>query len=401
MFELSRMLLRMARSVPAGHLGWLWSKRRDFKLQTHDGRVWVNTFFPPFPGRPFDRFVAATKAIRQGRRVPNSAYLAVTAECPFACAHCSHAGREGQPELTTKQWLDVIAELKALGTCIVGFTGGEPMLRGDLPELIAAAGPEMATLVFTTGLQLGSSEARTLAEAGCDCVTVGIESADADEHNRTRHCGPGENSFAAASLAVEACQQAGIYTALSTVATHAKLNGPGLDDIYTMARQWNVGELRVLAPVATGGKAGCESFMLDEAQRETLIRFQADRNRAPAGPAVLSFPYMEGEHCFGCGAGFHHLFVDAHGELCPCDLAPLSFGNVTDRPLGELWQAMGEHFPRPRIQCLMGELMNNRDAAVAEEFATGPLPLPPEISARLVDPPTENAPLPDGYQRLL
>ncbi|MBS3820680.1 MAG: radical SAM protein [Phycisphaerae bacterium] len=401
MLEWPRMLMRMARAVPAPHLAWLWSRRRDFQLQKHDGRVWVNTFFPPYPSNAFDRFIAATRAIRRGRRVPTSAYLAVTAECPFDCPHCSHAGRTDAEELTTQQWLDVIEELRRLGTCIVGFTGGEPVLRSDLPQLVAAAGPEMATIVFTSGVQLGSREADRLAEAGCDCVTVGIESADPDEHNRLRACGEGENSFAAASFAVEACRQAGIYTALSTVATHDKLNGEGLDAIYEMAREWGVGELRLLAPVATGSKAGCEAFMLDEPERRRLSDFQARHNRRGDDPAVLSFAYMEGEHCFGCGAGFHHLFVDAHGELCPCDLTPMSFGNVTRQPLGEIWQGMADRFRRPRRQCIMGDLMANRNNAVAEELATGPLPLPPELSATLIAPSAPDAPLPDGYRRIL
>jgi MoaA/NifB/PqqE/SkfB family radical SAM enzyme len=412
-FDLLRMFGGMIGRVPLGHLWHLVRRMRNERPHRFAGRTRINSFFPPFPSQAFERF---RRAVIERRRVPVNAYLAVTSRCPYRCRHCSLAGREGE-ELTTDQWLDVIRKLKRLGACTVGFTGGEPMLRNDLPELIAAAKPEMATILFTTGYNLAAAEAQALKQAGLDCVTVGIESSDKTEHNAIRM---GKNkdaagkdsrranvigdSFASASIAVAACQQEGLYTAISTIGTRRRLSDGELERMYELARRWGVKEFRLLAPVATGAQAGCDGFMLNDEEYNALAEFHVRHNRANTSwrildrmskprPAVASFAYLESAEVFGCGAGYHHLFIDATGEICPCDLTPLSFGNVLHEPLADVWRRMGEHFPRPRRTCLMRKLANR--------LAGETLPLSPEKSKELCPPPDPNAHLPEGYRRLL
>ncbi|MDP6543571.1 MAG: radical SAM protein [Phycisphaerae bacterium] len=362
---------------------------RNEKAHRFAGRLRVNSFFPPFPSQAYLRF---RDAISARRRVPVSTYIALTSRCPFECDHCSLAGR-GEGELSTDQWLEVISQLKDAGGCIVGFTGGEPLLRDDLETLIAAAGPEMETILFTTGSGLDATRATNLAAAGLGCVTVGIEADSPGAHDAVRGV---DGSFAEAGEAIVACQNTGLYTALSTIGTAGRIASGQLDAMYALAGRWGVQEFRLLAPVATGAQAGNPDFMLDGPGRETLKKFHIDSNRAArrsGAPAVASFAYLESDEMFGCGAGYHHLFVDAAGNVCPCDLTPLSFGSVVDDSLADIWASMGKHFSRPGCKCIMSQL--------AEKIAEGqtlPLPeAPSEDLARQLDP----SELPDGYKRIL
>ena len=384
-----RMFGRMIGRLPAGHLWLLLRRMRNEKPHRFAGQTRINTFFPPYPSPAFDRFC---EAVIGRRRVPFSTYLAVTGRCPYRCPHCSYAGR-GEGELPTRRMLDLIGQIKAIGTCTLGLTGGEPMLRDDLPELLAAAGPEMASILFTTGHRLDAPAARRLAEARLTCVTVGIESADPARHDKVRGRG---GSFEEARAAVAACREAGLYTAVSTVATRRKLAGGELERMYDLAAEWGVGEFRVLAPVATGGWLACAAEMLSPQERAEAAAFHVRHNRRRVGPAVASFAYLESAELFGCGAGYHHLFIDAAGNVCPCDLTPLSFGNVTAEPLVEIWSRMAHHFPRPRCRCLMADLAGRLPDGAA-------LPLPPAQSQRLCPPRPagEKAPLPEAYRRLL
>ncbi|MBN1554071.1 MAG: radical SAM protein [Phycisphaerae bacterium] len=394
MFDLPRMFAGFVGRVPMGHLLFLAKRMRNERPIRFNGRTRVNSFFPPFPSPAFDRF---RRAVIKRKRVPYNAYLAVTSRCPYHCSHCSLAGRSGE-ELTTEQWLSVIEQLQELGACTVGFTGGEPMLRDDLAELIRAAGRDMATILFTTGYNLATTEARAFREAGLGCVTVGVESSDPREHNTIR-AGEGD-SFASASIAIAACQQEGLFTALSTIGTKERIHSGELERMYEMAREWHVGEFRLLAPVATGGKVGCSEFMLSDEEYAALAEFHIRHNREktswsrrPKPPAVASFAYLESTEMFGCGAGYHHLFIDAAGNVCPCDLTPLSFGNVLHEPLANIWRRMGESFPRPRRKCIMRTL--------AGQLTDQPLPIEPDQSAELIPPPDPTEPLPEGYRRLL
>lgn len=372
--------------VPLGHLAYLYRRLAGEKPHRFAGQVRINTFFPPAPSEAFNRFCAA---VADRRRVPYSTYLAVTARCPFACAHCSSANRNNAPDRPTGDLLALIDHVKSLGGCTLGLTGGEPILREDLPELLSAAKPELATVVFSTGWGLDDVLADRLAEAGTDCVTLGVESAEATSHDALRGV---EGSFAAARTAAEALRRAGVYVALSTIATREAIHAGQLDRIYELAHAWGAGELRVLSPVATGRWRGEEDVMLTEEQLRQVRAFHLARNARRTGPAVASFARLESPDLFGCGGGYHHLYIDASGEVCPCDLTPLSLGNAFQQPLPEIYNAMAEHFARPRRSCLMHHL--------AGTLGDAPLPLPPERSRELLrDLPEE--PLPEGYRRLL
>ncbi len=386
--QVMRMFARMAGRVPAGHLLYLLRQISREKPHRFGGRTRINTFFPPCPSPAFDRFC---DAVAGRRRVPYSTYIAVTGNCPFSCGHCSYAGREGSP-LTGRQWLDVIGQVKRLGTCTLGLTGGEPLLRDDLEELVAAASPEMAGIIFTTGHGLTAGRARRLARAGVACVTIGLESADAAVHDRVRGAA---GSFAAAERAARLCRDAGIYTAVSIMATRERIADGTLERVYELGERWAVGEFRVLSPVATGAMVGCAAVMLNETERRAVIEFHESHNRRRRGPAVAAFARLESPELFGCGAGYHHLFIDASGKVCPCDLTPLSFGDVTREPLAEIWRRMGAWFPRPRRACLMASLAEKTGGLAP------PLPLCRERSEQCCRPPEPDEPLPEGYRRLL
>ena len=386
-WAVARMFLPLVGRVPAGHLWYLFRKMRCEKLQRFAGQVRINTFFPPWPSPALDRFCQNVAA---RRRVPYSVYLAASDQCPFHCHHCSYAGRRREA-LSTDRMRQLVGQIKALGTCTLGLTGGEPLLRADLESLVAAAGPEMATIVFTTGHGLDQRRAESLRRAGAGCVTVGLESADPATHDRVRGV---VGSFASAREAVAACRGAGLFTAISTVGFREKLASGELERLYRLGADWGVGEFRLLAPVATGGLSGCGSAMLSAEELAALAAFQVDHNRLDGGPSVNSFAHLESAEMFGCGAGYHHLFIDASGEVCPCDLTPMSFGNAAQEPLADIWARMGEFFARPRCGCLMGQL--------AAGFHNGaPLPLAREQSESLCPRRLPTDLLPQAYRRLL
>jgi MoaA/NifB/PqqE/SkfB family radical SAM enzyme len=376
--------------VPQDHLRYLLHRLKNEKPHRFKNQLRLNTFFPPYPSPAFDRFC---EAVAERKRVPLSLYQAITDVCPFRCAHCSYAGRPSGA-MSHETLLDVIAQIKALGTCTIGFTGGEPLMRDDLEDFIAAAGPEMATLVFTTGFSLDAARARRLADSGVTCVTIGLESSKAEEHDAVRGM-PG--SFDMAHRAIDLLNEAGVYTAFSTIGKREKIASGELERMYEMGVKWHAKEFRLLAPVATGAMAGCAASMLTNEEYQYLYNFHIQHNCTPGdGPVVASFAYLESSEMFGCGAGYHHTFIDANGEVCPCDLTPLSFGNATREPLADIWKRMGEHFSKPRCGCMMGKIAEKSDLSKFKKF-----PLSPDQSLSVCPKQDPNDPLPEGYRRLL
>jgi len=286
--------------------------------------------------------------------------------------------------------LEIINELKTLGTAIVGFTGGEPLLRQDLEGFLAAAKPELTTVLFTTGYQLDDARAKKLAETGVGSVVIGIESTNPKEHDLVRGK---SGSYTEALAAIKACTNAGIYTAIETIGTREKIRNGELEKIYEQGRRLNVGEIRILSPVAVGLWAGCTEVMLRPEELTFLKEFHMRHNRLHNGPCVASSAYIESEIMFGCNGGYHHLYIDAAGEVSPCDLTPLSFGNVTKESLQDIWRKMGKYFLQPRSHCLMSDIATKINA---EQF-----PLTPDESRKIISDLDPQNDLPVLYQRLL
>lgn len=361
-------LVRMFRFVRS----WLAGEM----LTRHRGRWVLNSFLPPFPGRAYDRMF---ENLLSGRHLsPVSAYLAVTARCPNRCWHCSLRNRV-HGELDTRQWLEIVRQLHGLGASIIGFTGGEPAMRADLPELVAAAtrgGAE--AIVFTSGAGFSAALADKLEAAGLWALCVSLDHTDPQRFGELRG---NANAFAEAVAAIELSVRHGFYTMVGTVARPA-LVGVGMHrEIYALAATLGAHELNLIEPMRCGALAGAlDADFLSPAQVAEIRRFHVETNRRGRGPKVCAFNQVESPEVFGCGGGTQHLFVDSAGEVCPCDFTPLSFGNALAVPLADIWlrmnRAMGDN---PRRHCFV-----QTHHALITKFATEhPRPFPPEISERV------------------
>lgn len=104
--------------------------------------------------------------------------LALTFRCQNNCVHCYAGGPHETSELTTKEWKEVIDLLHQIGVFILTFTGGEPTLREDLPELLLyAQNKGLVTGLITNGRKLkDKTYVETLEKSGLDFVQVTLES---------------------------------------------------------------------------------------------------------------------------------------------------------------------------------------------------------------------------------
>jgi len=111
--------------------------------------------------------------------------LALTFRCQNNCVHCYAGGPHETEELTTEQWKTVIDRLHHIGVFILTFTGGEPTLREDLPDLLQYAQDKgMVTGLITNGRRLKDKNyVKTLEKVGLDFVQVTLESHKAEIHD--------------------------------------------------------------------------------------------------------------------------------------------------------------------------------------------------------------------------
>src|SRR5213596_295088 len=130
---------------------------------------------------------------------PYALLAEITYRCPLHCPYCSNPvtvksavpnGEQAEPialgtahtttnngELTTEEWKRVIREAAALGVLQIGFSGGEPLARRDLAELVRAArDANLYTNLITSGIGLDDDRVRDLRDAGLDSVQLSFQS---------------------------------------------------------------------------------------------------------------------------------------------------------------------------------------------------------------------------------
>jgi PqqA peptide cyclase len=102
----------------------------------------------------------------------------LTYRCPLHCVFCSNPLNYSQhrEELDTSAWFDVLEQARALGAVQLGLSGGEPLLRRDLEQIVAHAhGLGFYTNLITSGIGLTESRARALKEAGLDHIQLSFQ----------------------------------------------------------------------------------------------------------------------------------------------------------------------------------------------------------------------------------
>jgi len=345
-------------------------------LTKHKGKWVLNSFLPPFPGKAYERMF---ENLLSGRRLsPVSTFIAVTNSCPFNCPHCSIKGRP-EGELSTDTWLKTINELHELGNSVIGFTGGEPLMRKDLPELIKASvdgGAE--TIVFSSGAGFTPELARSLKDAGLWAFCVSVESFDEEQNSRMRN---NPDALSIAREALELSVEMGFYTMIGSVARRSFVESREYEKIYEVAREIGIDELRLVEPMPCGKLIDAvEDDLLSSEHIKALREFHIETNRRGKLPKVCAFNHIESPENFGCGGGTQHMFIDYNGQVCPCDFTPMSFGCVEKQSLVEIWSRMSEAMHNPRRNCFV---QKNHKIIQKHYRETGELPLSPEISEKI------------------
>ena len=113
---------------------------------------------------------------------PYALLAEITYRCPLHCPYCSNPTQtRSDQELTTNEWTRVIREAAALGVLQIGFSGGEPLARRDLPDLVRAAREaNLYTNLITSGIGLDDDRVRALRDAGLDSVQLSFQSDNTD-----------------------------------------------------------------------------------------------------------------------------------------------------------------------------------------------------------------------------
>src|SRR5213594_4175239 len=284
---------------------------------------------------------------------PYALLAELTYRCPLHCPYCSnptHARKDR--ELTTDEWKRVIREAAALGVLQIGFSGGEPVARRDLADLVRAAREaNLYTNLITSGVGLDDERVRALHDAGLDSVQLSFQSDETELADEIAGARAHQRKLNAAAK----IRAAGIPLSLNFVIHRRNIDR--LPQMIDLAE--TLGAERVeLANVQFYGWA----FLNRAALLPTWEQVNSAREIATAAKARLAgkidifyvlpdYYETRPKPCLN-GWGQRYLTVNPSGDVLPCPTASsaipgLRFENVRARALDWIWRE-SESFNRFR-----------------------------------------------------
>jgi radical SAM protein with 4Fe4S-binding SPASM domain len=309
----------------------------------------------------------------------------LTYRCNLACEHC-YLDAGGAPQVGTENFADrselgtdecfrVIDEIAAFAPeCVTILTGGEPLLRRDIIEIVRRASERgLWVVVGTNGVRITENVARRLAEAGARGLSLSLDALDPDRHDSFRKVrGAWRNTVEGAEI----LGRTGLPFIVQTTAGAHNLGE--LDAIADFAhdrlaaRVWN---LYFLVPTGRGQFVSDMTPAQYDEVLASLYRIQRKYDRrmlvnakcAPhyiktvlenAGAGTDAVP-TDGESeaaprwtglsqirtysggAGGCPAGTHYMGIRPNGDVTPCPYLPVFAGNLRGSSLPDLWTSSG------------------------------------------------------------
>jgi MoaA/NifB/PqqE/SkfB family radical SAM enzyme len=313
-----------------------------------NGKPVANTFAPPVGSHSMFRALKGlVKSQLMSYPLPVAMTFAVTYRCQCKCIHCS-AGRhlrEDKVELTTEEAKNLIKEAQDLGVTIIAFTGGEPLLREDIFELISYVDTKKAMpVMFTNGQFLTEENVEKLAKAGLFSLFLSIDSPYAPEHDDLRGM-PG--LFDTAIEGLKRAKSQGIFAGFSSYASRTGTEKKYYLKLHELAKELKLHNFILFDCVPTGNLLKDTSEELTFDQRNEIHEYSAELFRKKTIPPLSSQAWQNSVEAYlsgiGCLAANIQFYASAYGEISPCDFTPLSFGNIRNEPLKKIWMRMVKH----------------------------------------------------------
>lgn len=248
---------------------------------------------------------------RQGRQI-TYVRVSVTDRCNLRCQYCMpESGVQFLPHeeiLRFEEMIQVVHALAQLGVRRVKLTGGEPLCRKDLPELVRMLyqidGIEQVTL--TTNAILLPEQAQRLAQAGIMHVNISLDTLRPERYAVMTRCG----TLAQALKGIDAAKQAGMYVKLNTVAIQG-MNEDEIPDLVRFGRREKIPVRFIeLMPIGLGAsRTGLSNAQVLERIAQEMPHFKrVDNPTLGNGPAVW-YEWEDGG-IFGLIGAVHNQFCE-------------------------------------------------------------------------------------------
>ncbi|WP_027338868.1 putative heme d1 biosynthesis radical SAM protein NirJ2 [Halonatronum saccharophilum] len=270
-----------------------------------------------------------------------------TKRCNLYCEHCYRdSGPEtSSDELSTEEAKKLLEEIAKAGFKIMIFSGGEPLLRDDIYELIThAKNLKMRPVMGTNGTMIDLEVAKRLKEAGLARVGISLDSIDSCSHDDFRG---EEGAWQKTIEGIRNCHSVSLDTQINTTITDR--NYEELEKITDLAVQLGSKAHHPFFLVPTGRGRDIEKESLRSKRYRKMINRILDKQaevdielKPTCAPQFMPMAKEQGVYMRfsrGCIAGIAYCCILPDGDVHICPYLPVKVGNVLENPLDQIWES--------------------------------------------------------------
>jgi len=271
--------------------------------------------------------------------LPGEVVWAVTKRCNLRCKHCS-ISEEDPKELTTEEGFAIIEDAAKLGPVKFAFTGGEPLLRKDIYDLIEYASSfDMQVVMATNGTLITKEVSRKLKKSGLERAAISIDGIG-NAHDDFRGV---NGAFEDVLRGMKACEDAELAIQLFTMVTHD--NYEEVPKIIQLADDLSLWRIYLIYLIAVGRGKEISEACLSTDENMKFFDYVADKQKEVkvwlkpiCNPQYWAYmtdkglvDHDDGIEFTGCTAGITRFHIFPNGDVTPCAYLPVKTGNIREQ----------------------------------------------------------------------
>lgn len=346
-------------------------------------KVKINLYVPGFPSKAF--YHACNKVLAFDKQMPCiTCLISVTAACRYNCPHCYQKFDRGK-DVDIDVLVETVKNLQEKGIAFFNIEGGEPFLVFDrLLKVCNAIDDRSEILINSTGDGMTLENLTALKNRN---NLMGIMfSLHLDKPDKLNQFMGTNKAWENLQNGIQLCHQAGIPVTFNTCLLKEAFRDGTFEKIMATSQSFKGAILQLIKPKPAGGWLDSSLEKFTEEDIRHLLAKVDDYNlnsKHKTDTAIYAMIREESKDFFGCTAGaVDRFYINAKGDLQPCEFLNISFGNIQNENFDELYDRMREVFRHPS-SCQLCEKYAQTVFKLKESNKLTSLPLPPDISREL------------------
>lgn len=390
-----RLFLRFLRRL----LYFLSKMEKNKYVKTAHGTK-INLYVPAYPKKAF--FQACKKVMEFKEKMPSvTALISITSACRYECEHCYQRLDKGK-DADLEPLKKALIYLQDHGVAFFNIEGGEPFLvYPRLKEVCSLIDNRSEILINSTGDGITAERLKELKSNGnLMGIMFSLHTDTAEKLNAFMHH---DQAWYNLEKGIEACHQAGVAVTFNTCLIVNDFYNGTFERVMEKAKDFGGSLIQLIKPKPAGAWLDSDSIKFKPEDlmlvREKVMNYNNMRVFKDY-PAIAPMIIDEDNQHFGCTAGgTDRFYINAKGDVQPCEFLNISFGNITDEPFEDIFLRMRKVFEVPG-DCWLCEKYSAQISKILKENGLTTLPLPVDLSKQIYQN-LEKGNVPEFYEKVV